>query len=98
MRLAAGDPEVAPLFAELQRVTRQWAALATGTPPPDQPDRWLERVAALGAEKERLEAELSRRSAAYGQATEKLTVDQLLECLPAAGSLVDFLEFVRARA
>ena len=95
MRLAADEPELAPLFADLQRVARLWAALATGTPPLDQQDRWRERVATLEAEKERLEAELSRRSAAYRQATEKLTVDQLLKDLPADAALVDFLEFTK---
>jgi CHAT domain-containing protein len=50
-------------------------------------------VRALSEEKELLEAELSRESAAFRDAQAKITFDQLLNAVPSDSALVDYLEY-----
>ena len=50
-------------------------------------------VARLSAEKERLEAELSARSAAYRQARRQITLEDLQQALPKDVVLVDILQY-----
>ena len=95
-RLArAGEqtPELLALFRQLQQVAGQLAQQAWATPDPRQQAHWRENVERLSAEKERLEAELSARSAAYRQAQKPATLDELQQALPANAVLVDFLEY-----
>lgn len=60
----------------------------------DQAD-WHSRLKDLVFAKERLERELSKRSAAYRAATKKITLTELLASLPKGTVLVDYLEFGR---
>ena len=47
----------------------------------------------LTAKKERLEAELSRKSGVFRTATEKVTRETLVAAIPAEAVVVDYLEF-----
>ncbi|MCA9125281.1 MAG: CHAT domain-containing protein, partial [Planctomycetales bacterium] len=94
MRLAASDPRIADRFLQLQQVARQLGALAQTVPVQlDQQESWRERVRELTNQKERLEAELSRKSAAFRAAEQEITFAQLLSALPKDAVLVDYLEY-----
>ena len=107
MRAAGASPELTPIFQQLQRVAAQlsqqvWAApnpkQAAGwhewaAPDPEQAAGWRERVAKLSAEEERLEAELSSRSAAYREVQHQVSLEELQAALPDNVVLVDFLEY-----
>jgi tetratricopeptide (TPR) repeat protein/CHAT domain-containing protein len=90
-RLAADSADLAPILAELQSTVGQWSALAAGMPPNDP--RWKDRWAELTRRKERLEGELSRRSAVYRAATAEVSLVDLQGALPDGAALVDFFEF-----
>lgn len=92
-RLAAESPELAPTFAELQRVVGQWAMLS-GSPPQDDP-AWKQRLAEVTRRRDALEVELSRRSTAFRQAIEPPSTAMLQAVLPPDAVLVDYLEFAR---
>jgi CHAT domain-containing protein/tetratricopeptide (TPR) repeat protein len=103
------DPEVVRLVGQLQDTTRLLAALALtsdgsldsqarakslgGTPP--RPSGRLAQLARLGERKDRLEADLARRSADFRtlQAQRQLSSAALRAALPAGVALVDFLEY-----
>ena len=87
------SPELAPVFAELQRVATQLARQAWATPDPKQEAGWRERVTQLSEEEERLEAELSSRSTAYRQAKHQVTLEELQAALPRNVVLVNFFEY-----
>jgi CHAT domain-containing protein len=93
LRAAEENQELAPVFAELQRVATQLARLAWATPDPKQEAGWRQRVAKLSEEEERLEAELSSRSTAYRQAKRQATLEELQAALPRDVVLVDFIEY-----
>ena len=96
MRMAAGDPAVADLFKPLQRTTSQLAALSRAIPTDkEQQKSWSAQLAALTQVKERLESQLSSKSAAFRTATKDLTLDDLVASLPPDAVLVDYLEFHR---
>jgi len=96
MRSAAGDPTVAELFRRLQEATRGLNAAGRAVPEGEGREAaWREQLAELTAEKERLEAEVSRRSAAFRRAVRNTTPDELIASLPADAALVDFLEYWR---
>ena len=95
-RLArAGEqtPELAALFRQLQHVAGQLAQQAWATPNPEQAAHWRENVERLSTEKERLEADLSSRSAAYRQARKQVTPEELQQALPKDAVLVDILQY-----
>ncbi len=91
-RMVANNEELAPLFAELQGVIRQWSALSTA--PPQADPRWQERLAALAQDKDRLELALSRQSAAFRAATAKVEIAELQAVLPEGAVLIDYFEFL----
>lgn len=96
MRLAADDPQVSRLFSTLQEKARQFAALGRAAPESaEQQAAWRQQLAAALADKERVEAELSARSAAYREAMREVTLDDLLAVLPDDAVLVDYLQFMR---
>ena len=98
MRLAASDPAVAGLFSQLQRVAGQLASLSRAVPPTEeQQATWRERLTNLTHEKERLEAQLSSKSAAFREATKQISLEDLLDALPQDSVLVDYLEFNRCK-
>jgi tetratricopeptide (TPR) repeat protein len=95
------DPEVVRLASQLQDTSRLLAALALAPEPNPAPEARAFRFAQLARlteEKERLEAELSRRSAAFRrlQARQQVSPATLRQVLPAGVALVDFLEYDHA--
>ena len=74
-------------------MARKLAEQAWFTPDPQQEAHWRENVERLSAEKERLEAELSARSAAYRQARRQVTLEELQRALPKDAVLVDILQY-----
>ncbi len=92
-RAAGESPELLATFSELQRVAAQLSKLAWATPDPKQEAGWRLSVALLSLAKERLEAELSSRSAAYRQANRPPTLEELQAALPQDTVLVDFLAY-----
>ncbi len=95
-RAAAENPELLAIFNQLQRVATQLTRLAWAAPDPTQEADWRQRGAQLSVEKERLEVELSSRSAAYRQAERQTTLEELRSALPPDTVLVDFLEYWHA--
>jgi CHAT domain-containing protein len=89
--------EMADLFRRLQRVAGQLAkqSWARPSPNPKQAARWREKVSQLASEKERLEVELSARSALYRQANRQVSLEEIQRALPADAALVDVLEYTQ---
>ncbi len=94
-RLARQRPELAKDFANLDRVSAQLAALAFATPNPKQQQARLLQMQQLTNEKERLEAYLAGRSAAFRKEQQRRDLEpaQLQAALPADAVLLDFLEY-----
>jgi CHAT domain-containing protein/Flp pilus assembly protein TadD len=96
IRLAAIEPAVSDSLAELQRTAGQLAALSRVVPNSEEERiAWRRKLNELTLAKERQEATLNQRSAAFRQATRQVSVESLLEALPSDAVLVDYLEFVR---
>jgi len=96
MRLAAEDPAIADRFRALQQVSRRLASLSRTTPAGDL-DNWKTQITDLTAEKERLEAQLSRDSSAFRSAMEEITPQQIQAAVPRDAVLIDYLQFTRSR-
>src|SRR5262249_26844705 len=73
------DAEVVRLAGRLQAVTRHLGTLALQTPPPKFRKERLRLLTELTEEKEQLEADLAKRSGAFGRERQrrKLAADQL---------------------
>jgi CHAT domain-containing protein/tetratricopeptide (TPR) repeat protein len=95
LRLQRSHPELADAFAQLDRVAGRLAALAFAVPDPKQQEAFRRQIQELSEQKERLESDLARRSAAFRQEreAERLTPDRLQAVLPPDAVLVDFLEY-----
>jgi CHAT domain-containing protein/tetratricopeptide (TPR) repeat protein len=92
------EPDVQSTFADLQSTASRLATLAFGIPGPDQTDAWHRQIAELSERKERLEADLTRKSTAFRQALEPLTAASLRRNLPNDTVLIDFLEYQHSAA
>ena len=92
-RAVQGDPQLAPLFTELRSVSARRAQQTLATPDPKTLDVWRQQIDQLAQRQEELERELSGRSAAYREAQQLVTVDELRASLPAGHALVDFWEY-----
>jgi tetratricopeptide (TPR) repeat protein len=97
LHLQRQRPELVADFAKLDSTAGRLAALALAVPGPGQRDAYRRQIQELSEEKERLEADLADRSAAFRQQRElaRLTPRQLQEALPPDTALVDFLEYTR---
>ncbi len=93
MRTASDSVELRPVFTQLQRVASQLSQLAWAVPKPEQYRARQEQIAILSAEKDRLEGDLSTRSAAYRRARRQVTIKDLQTALPPDAVLLDFLEY-----
>jgi CHAT domain-containing protein len=93
LRQIANDRDANDVFHELQSDTRRLAALARAVPAQDQFDPWKQQLATLTDHRDNLEKLLSQRSAAYRNATHKITRFELFQALPEDSVLVDFHEF-----
>ncbi len=96
LRLGRQQPELAPDFEQLRSVSSRLATLAFAAPDPKKQAAYRRQMEELTLEKERLEAELSAKSALFRQqrAQARRTPAQLQEVLPAGTALVDFLEYI----
>ncbi len=94
VRLAAEDPEVAPLFEALQQNASELAAWS-GSYPQDasQVDVWRERLDALTQKQEALELELNAASAVYREGTTRITLDAFQAILPEGSVFVDYFVY-----
>jgi tetratricopeptide (TPR) repeat protein len=93
-RMAADDPAVATVLAELQSAARQWSTLAAA---PSSDAAAKSRLAALELRKKELEIELSARSAEFRAGAAPATVDGLQAAIPPDAALVDYVEYRRLR-
>jgi CHAT domain-containing protein/tetratricopeptide (TPR) repeat protein len=94
-RLARAHPPLHEPLRQLQSVRGRLVQLGLRTPPAHQQATWLKQLRELTQEKEVLEGELSRRSAAFRQLGQRqhLTPAQLSREVPADAALVDLLEY-----
>lgn len=95
-RLAALQPEFAPLLAALQETSSQLASLAMAVPDTRQQDAWRRELLEAVRRKERLEATLARQSEPFRASRRQATPEQLQAALPANVTLVDFLEYAHS--
>jgi CHAT domain-containing protein/Flp pilus assembly protein TadD len=95
LRLQRKHPDLADDFAQLDRVTGRLAALALAVPDPRQQAAYRQQIQELTEQKEQLESDLARNSAAFRQErqAQRLTPAGLQKALPADAALVDFLEY-----
>jgi tetratricopeptide (TPR) repeat protein len=98
LRLQRSHPELTAAFAQLDRVAGRLAALALAVPDPKRQAVFRQQIQELTEEKERLEGDLARQSAAFRQEreTEKLTPAHLQAALPPDAALIDFLEYTHS--
>jgi CHAT domain-containing protein/Tfp pilus assembly protein PilF len=96
-RMARIDPEQAPLLAELENTARQLATTALTVPEYRQQEIRLRQIAELTEKKERLEAELARKSSEFRQlrTSRQVTPAKLESILPDDVALLDFLEYTQ---
>jgi CHAT domain-containing protein len=89
------DQASAPLWSEFQTTSQRLAALTFATPTPAQQEAWRRQIRELSERRERLEAELSQKSAAFRGAKrlETLKGADLQAVLPAGTVLIDVLEY-----
>lgn len=96
IRSTASDPAIAESFQRLQEAASRLASLSRAVPGKDADvAAWRKRLTDLTFEKERIESELSAKSAAFRQIATDLKLEALLAALPRDAMLVDFLEFNR---
>ncbi len=95
LRVERGNPELRADFDRLGRAVGQLAQLVFAPPVQGNLDAWRQRVEALTAEKEQLEAELARRSEAFRDQREsaRVSAEGVQRSLPAGCALLDFLEY-----
>jgi len=91
----APQPEIIPMFDDLQGTARRLATLALAVPDPKQQTAWRRQVATLSEQKEHLEVELARRSAEFrrAQSRRETTPERVQAALPDGVALVDLLEY-----
>jgi CHAT domain-containing protein/Tfp pilus assembly protein PilF len=93
LRAANDQPELLPLFEQLQHTTAELARRSLATTQPDETQ--LTANAELAAKKEQLERELFARSAAFRKSRQAVTAADLSKVLDADTVLVDLLEYRR---
>jgi CHAT domain-containing protein len=92
-RFARRNPELKEAVAELQSVSTRLATLALATPDPSKAAVWRRQLEELTDRKERLERDLSAKSAAFRQSREPPDAERLRLLLPAGAALVDLLQY-----
>jgi CHAT domain-containing protein len=94
-RLLLGHPELKEPLLRLQGVRGRLARVALLTPQPKGHASWLKQVQALTDERDRLEADLARRSSELPQKMKRrrLSPEQLSRELPQGVAFVDLLEY-----
>jgi CHAT domain-containing protein len=94
-RLLLADPRLKEPLLRLRDLRARLARLALLTPQPKHHASWLKQVQRLTDERDRLEADLARRSSDLRQDKERqrLTPEQLSRELPEGVAFVDLLEY-----
>ena len=87
------EPELTPLFAELQSVAARRAKQTLLTPDADAAEEWRKQLDQLAQRQEEIEKTLASRSAAYRTIQSPITVAELRVALPEGHVLVDFIEY-----
>src|SRR6267378_3119075 len=87
------DPEDHALFDQLAAVAQQFSTLTFGGPGELSSQAYVEIIAKLARDQERLEGELSTRSAAFRQAVTPVTLEGVRKRLPPEGALVEFFRY-----
>lgn len=93
MRSQADQPELAPLFADLQRVAAQLAQVTFATPAEAQIGEWRGTLQNLSHEKERLESQIAAKSAEFRKSKSRVLLTDLVAALPEGFALVDCAEY-----
>jgi CHAT domain-containing protein/Tfp pilus assembly protein PilF len=88
------DPRDQALFDEFAAVAQQLSALIFRGPGNLSSQAYRERTDALAREQERLEGELSARSAAFRQAVAPITLEDVRQGLPADTALVEWFRYL----
>ncbi|QDV54197.1 CHAT domain-containing protein [Rosistilla oblonga] len=96
IRKAGETPETASLFEELQQTASRLASLSRLEIDPLNQDRWQRQLNELTSAKERIEVELSQRSAAFRRVREQITLDDLQAAIPENAVLVDYFAYHRS--
>ena len=86
----SADPKDKKLFDDLAAVAQQFSTLAYGGLGNLSPEAYRDRLDTLTREQERLEGELSARSAAFRQAVAPVTLEGVRQRLPADAALVEW--------
>lgn len=92
-RTLQAEPELMPLFADLQSVAARRAKQTLLTPNPDSAEDWRQQLDQLAQRQEDLEKTLASRSAAYRKIQSPITVAELRAALPEGHVVVDFIEY-----
>lgn len=89
------DSETDRLYRQFQDAARELSQTSLAQPDPKKMRERQEKIQQLSERKERLEAELSQRSATFAkqQAFLRQTPGDLSHALPSGAALIDFLEF-----
>jgi CHAT domain-containing protein/lipopolysaccharide biosynthesis regulator YciM len=84
------EPADQKLLNELNSTVAELAKADLQGPGPGTPEQYQAQLEALRGNKERLETEISRRSAGYYQRTDAVTLAAVQKVIPAASVLVEF--------
>lgn len=97
MRILRENPELAGVFAELQSVSGQLAAVSFLRPDSKQLESWKRQIHDLTEKKESIERDLAEKSVEYRHQRASLQVrpDQVRTALAGDVALIDFLECTR---
>jgi CHAT domain-containing protein/tetratricopeptide (TPR) repeat protein len=95
--LAQSDKRLGRILARLAKVRTELANLAMAVPEPGERKKVAARLGALGRKKDRLERQLSRRSAAFsaGQRQVSAGFREVCRALPRGAALVDYVRYLR---
>lgn len=84
------DAQDQKLFDQLNATTTQLARVALGTPQGTLPGELQKRITALEEQREKLEEEISRRSAGFYQHSHPVTLDTIQHAIPNNAALIEF--------
>ncbi len=93
LRLAASDPSISDQFRQLQSVASQISAATRAVPAAEKLAVWRKRLDLLTEQKQALESELMRRSAAFRGAVKNISFDEVRASVPEEAVLIDYLEY-----
>ncbi len=86
-------PENQKLLDDLANTRAQLAAFIYNKPKNLPLERYREQIATLKGEAEKLEADLSRASAAFGKTSQPVTIETVQQLIPSDAALVELLQY-----